>query len=134
MLSLRSYCFYFWGFSHAHPVTVEGLCYTIQLTLHSQPWLFYDALCSLQVFVHIAGNAQMSLYKCTYLHSWKHRQDLCICFNLWFKTSCWRPRTQVEESWNGLRNEQSRANTSPRLKWKLFQTKVPSAFTLESES
>ena len=107
--SQRSHCFCFWGFSHAHPVTVEGLCHTIQLTLHGQPWLGYEALCSLHIFVCVAGNVQMSVYKCAYLHFWTRRQDLCICFNLWFKTSCWRPRTQVDESWKGLRNsEQSK--------------------------
>lgn len=134
VLSQTSYCFCFWGFSHAHPVTAEGLSNTTELTSHSELWLCYGALCSLHIFVHIAGSAQMSMSKCAYLPSYKRRQDLCVCPYLWFKTSCWRPRNTGWRKLEWAQKQRAEQTQIQDFKWKLFQTEVPSAFTLESES
>lgn len=39
------------------------------LTLRTLALLLYEAWCLLHIFVHMAGNAQMSVLKCVYLHS-----------------------------------------------------------------
>lgn len=133
VLSQTSYCFCFWGFSHARPVAVEGLSNTTRLTSHSELWLCCEASGSLHIFVRITGSAQTLTSAHVYVLV-SARRDLCVCSYLQFKTSCWRPRNT---GWRELEGAQERRAEQTRVqdfKWKLFQTRVPSAFTLESES
>lgn len=78
--------------------------------------------------------AQMSVYKCAHLHSCKRRQDLCVRSYLWLKTSCWRPRNTGWRKLEWAQEQRAEQTRVQDFKWKLFQTRVPSAFTLESES
>lgn len=105
VLSQTAYCFCFWGFSHAHPVTAEGLSSTTQLTSHSELWLCYEALFSLHVFVY------MGTLKClrTSMHIYVLAMAGRICLICGSKPRVEGPEAQVEENWNGLRNsEQSK--------------------------
>lgn len=117
VLSQTSYCFCFLVFSHAHPVTVEGLSNTTQLTSHSGLCLCYEALYSLYIYVHAAGTGLLKCL-CTSAHIYVLVIAGRICVYVLIcgsKPLVEGPETQVEENWNGLRNsEQSKheSNTS----------------------
>lgn len=127
-LNKASHSFCFWGFSHSHPVIVEGLANTP----HSQPaWCKAYVSCmpvySLKPFLkHLCTNMQIYILVSA---GW-----ICICVSI-----C-GSKPLVEGSEHRLKKTGMRSETTSRttrvqdFKWKLFQTEVPSAFTLESDS
>lgn len=118
VLSWTAHCCCFWGFSHALTVTVEGLSNTTQLTSHNELQLCYKAVAHLCTHCRDRSNA----CNCAHIHILVSTSRIGLHFPI-----CGSRETQVEENWNGLRNnEQSKQD----FKWKIFQTRVPSAFTL----
>lgn len=126
-LSQTSFCFCFWGFSHAHPVAADCLSSAAQLTSHSQLTLGYEALCSLHAFVCTTEKHSMPVYKCAYLHS-SAAGGICVYVPICGqKPLVEGPEHRLKKTGTSTETA-SRANSCPRLQVETIPDSSPICF------